>query len=244
MMKTGQNMKIKLDDLGIKHNTDKSSLDRSRNENGDQPQSGKPGHDYLRKYEGFISRFKNKPNFRLLELGAGPDWNIGASARLWDEYFQKEDFQLHVVDIKESAKKLEKENLRVTVGDLGDQNLLASLALEKYDVILDDASHFWGHQTLAFENLFPSLKNGGVYIVEDIHTSFGEKRGNWAKGEKVDAYLVFSWLAAMVAGKGRTHPSLPPFPLKNFPILKHWRGIDSITMINEACILTKSRYYR
>ena len=38
-----------------------------------------------------------------------------------------------------------------------------------YDVIIDDASHASPHQQLAFRHLFPRLRSGGLYIIEDLH---------------------------------------------------------------------------
>ena len=40
------------------------------------------------------------------------------------------------------------------------------------DVIVDDGSHVSAHVILSFETLYPSLKPGGIYIVEDIGTSY------------------------------------------------------------------------
>ena len=42
----------------------------------------------------------------------------------------------------------------------------------KYNVILDDASHTWKHQLFSFSMLWDEVKPGGLYIVEDILTSF------------------------------------------------------------------------
>ena len=39
-------------------------------------------------------------------------------------------------------------------------------------IIIDDASHWWSHQIKALYHLFPSLKRGGIYILEDLGTSF------------------------------------------------------------------------
>jgi hypothetical protein len=40
------------------------------------------------------------------------------------------------------------------------------------DIILDDGSLIAAHQTASFRTLFPLLKDGGLYIIEDLHTSY------------------------------------------------------------------------
>ena len=44
--------------------------------------------------------------------------------------------------------------------------------------MLDDGSHRRKHQVETFRALWPSIRPGGYFIVEDIHTSFG---GDYAK---------------------------------------------------------------
>jgi hypothetical protein len=233
----------RMDEIGIRCNTDKASLGRSKIHSGQLIANRPKGHDYLRKYEFFLSRFVNKPGYRMMELGAGPDWNIGASVHLWEEYFWRSDFRLHVVDLKSTVEKLANERVSVTIGDLGDRNLLNLLASSAYDVILDDASHLWIHQLLAFEILFPSVVPGGLYIIEDIETSFGTRRGAWSQGAEIDSYTVLSHLMALVAGKGQCHPLLPITAPKEHPVLAFWSNIESITLFNDAMLIAKTGYY-
>jgi hypothetical protein len=233
----------RMDEIGIRCNTDKASLGRSKIHSGQLIANRPKGHDYLRKYEFFLSRFVNKPGYRMMELGAGPDWNIGASVHLWEEYFWRSDFRLHVVDLKSTVEKLANERVSVTIGDLGDRNLLNLLASSAYDVILDDASHLWIHQLLAFEILFPSVVPGGLYIIEDIETSFGTRRGAWSQGAEIDSYTVLSHLMALVAGKGQCHPLLPITAPKEHPVLAFWSDIESITLFNDAMLIAKTGYY-
>jgi hypothetical protein len=233
----------RLDQIGVRHNTDKASLDRAREDAVSGKQERPAGHDYLRKYGFFFEKFTDKRNCVLMELGAGPDWNIGASAKVWKEYFWREDFKLHVVDIKATAMALKDDRTDVTVGDLGDNKVLQQLAEIPCDIIIDDASHFWGHQLAALCALFPAVKPGGIYIIEDIHTSFGPKRNAWAHGCKVDAFTVVSGLVALVAGKGRMHPLCEAASSSEYDVSKFWRQIDSITMINDSCLITKKNFY-
>ena len=38
-----------------------------------------------------------------------------------------------------------------------------------FDIIIDDGSHASYHQQLSFKTLFPTLKSGGIYSIEDLN---------------------------------------------------------------------------
>ena len=241
-----------LNSIGIKFNTDKASIWSGIN----KTIQNSLGHDYLRKYEFFIREFLDLEDFNMLELGAGPGENIGASIRMWSEYFLNAntitvvDIQKNVVDLTEINK-----NIIPIHGDLGDPKLLKSLANNKYNLIIDDASHFWEHQILAFENLFDSLCPGGVYICEDIQTSFEQYKKNYSKSFKLDPLSYFMQLSSLVSSKDlkeRGHPIFNNF-LKNSNISmlderelksikklqRKAKNILSITFLKHSCIIQK-----
>ena len=49
-------------------------------------------------------------------------------------------------------------------------NFLSKNNIE-YDIILDDGSHRMHDQQITFAKMFKSLKPGGIFIIEDLHTS-------------------------------------------------------------------------
>jgi len=229
---------LTLDELGLRYNCDKSSLGRVKGD-GEKRSSG---HDYLRKYEFFVERFRYRDGVRLLELGIGPDWNMGASLKIWKDYFQQDDFTVKMVDINPNALRFEGKRIEIDIGDLGNVQFLKRLASDEYDIIVDDASHFWGHQIQGFIHLFPALQPGGVYIIEDIHTSFGPLRDRYSEGYEMDAYEFLSGIAALVTGRGRAHPFANKVR-KDDRVAKLAKAIDSITFIKHSCIICRSTYY-
>jgi hypothetical protein len=231
-------MERSLDELGIKYNCDKSSVQRRKTGQGEVQR----GHDYLRKYEFFLRQFRNREDLSLLELGIGPNWNMGASLQIWSEYFNRPDTKFKMVDINPAAKEFEVDRVRVEVGDLGNDSFLKSLAKESHDIIVDDASHFWGHQINAFKALFSSVKPGGVYVVEDIQTSFGGLRDRYSQGAEIDAFKFLTSVAAGVAGDGRSH-SLLHGQIENDGGSFFRGSIDSVTFIRHSCIICKAEYY-
>ena len=228
-----------LDELGIKYNCDKSSVNRSTINS----KVNSPGHDYLRKYEFFINQFRQKHDFRLLELGIGPDWNMGASLKIWLDYFTREDFHALIVDINPNAKKFEDTKVSIEIGNLGSTKFLDQLGESTFDLIVDDASHIWSHQIKAFESLFPSVSAGGVYIIEDTQTSFSNARKKWGVGCTLDAFQYLTKLSALVVGGGGYHPLIGETD-KSSKITKFAKNIDSITFIRHSCIICKAGYYR
>lgn len=225
-----------LDALGVAQNCDKSSAGRVKDG------VRLPAHDFLRKYAVFLERFRHLPDLRFMELGIGPDWNMGASLRVWEGYFPQPGARFTMVDNNPAAQRFGGGRVSIRIGDLGEAGFLARLAEGPQDVILDDASHQWAHQIAAFQALFWALRPGGVYIVEDIHTSFGPGRRKFGAEGQPDAFGFLTALTALVAGKGAAHPLLAGVA-DRAGLVQLAGQIESVTVIAEACILCKAGYY-
>ena len=78
------------------------------------------------------------------------------------------------IDINADCKKYEEERISVEIGSQADNVFLLDIMREygPFDIILDDGSHMNEHVIYSFEHLFESIKPGGVYIVEDVATSY------------------------------------------------------------------------
>ena len=81
-------------------------------------------------------------------------------------------------DVDPNVLKFASGRISNRIGDLGDPRFLRLMCLTwpQMDVIIDDASHINWHQIQAFELLFPCLRPGGVYIVEDVDSSYKVRR--------------------------------------------------------------------
>jgi demethylmacrocin O-methyltransferase len=40
------------------------------------------------------------------------------------------------------------------------------------DIVIDDGSHISSHVIMSFSTLFPALSDGGLYVIEDLQTSY------------------------------------------------------------------------
>ncbi len=128
-------------------------------------------HGYHRFYEDVLNKYRKK-NFNFLEIGM----DKGESLNLWKDYFPKAN--IYGLEINQGV-----ENDRIVVMK-GNQNKITDLKkliklTNNCDVILDDGSHVPSHQLKSFNYLFEHcLSDGGVYIIEDIETSYWKKEKN------------------------------------------------------------------
>lgn len=158
---------MKLQELGLKHRTDKSvhTFDKMT---------------YLDIYEKYFSGIRESVK-TFVEFGVLE----GNSLRMWSEYFP--NATIHGVDIDPRCKANESDRIKVHIGNQNDQNFLNALKNElgQVDIILDDGSHITRHQIKTFDTLYDLVNYNGFYVIEDLRNSYEEilnkanVRENW-----------------------------------------------------------------
>jgi hypothetical protein len=102
----------------------------------------------------------------ILEIGIFE----GGSHRMWHDYFSKAI--IYGIDITLDYCKEEyvnSERIKLFVGKQENKEFLDNTFKDiDFDLIVDDGSHFGKHQQLSFLYLWPKLKSGGYYIIEDL----------------------------------------------------------------------------
>ena len=93
----------------------------------------------------------------------------GGSLGMWASYFG-EKATVHGVDIQEACRIYEADRVHIHVGDQADRAFWKRFKDEVpfIDVLIDDGGHHPNEMRVTFEELFPILRPGGVYICEDI----------------------------------------------------------------------------
>eukprot|EP00967_Tisochrysis_lutea_P140619 scaffold257198_cov28-Tisochrysis_lutea.AAC.2 len=147
-------------------------------------------HGYGSAYDVAFSPLREARN--VVELGVGDE--TAASLSAWREYFPSAHFW--IVDYDERRFHDEKQyawasktkrrhgcfdqgsahatwsapRVHAFFGvDSSNQTMLQSLPLpQQLDIIIDDAAHVLTHQIAAIEALWPRLRPGGVYVIEDV----------------------------------------------------------------------------
>ncbi len=139
-------------------------------------------HDYTPVY-GELMRGSRRKAVRLLEVGVGGYEGAlgGESLRMWASYFRRG--RITGIDLYDKTA-LSGGRVAVYQCSQVDAPKLTSLAKElgPFDFILDDGSHLNAHQIETFGILWPHLKDGGIYIVEDVQTSYWPSYGGGPLG--------------------------------------------------------------
>ncbi len=132
-------------------------------------------HHYFEIYDQWFSGFRDVSNLRILEIGV----YRGGSLRLWRQYFHPEAVIVGIdIDLGCKAYEDSRQKIFVEIGDQADLSFLAHV-IEKFgpfDIIIDDGGHTSSQQTISFNHLYANaLNNGGVYLIEDLHTNYWSK---------------------------------------------------------------------
>ena len=125
---------------------------------------------FIQLYEKYFSSLKNS-KINILEIGV----EGGDSLRIWREYFTN----ANICGIDIDKKDFKIDNTEILQGDQSDKNFLKKL-IDKYknfDIIIDDGSHQAKHIIASFKFLFPHLNNNGIYVIEDLQTSYFPRYG-------------------------------------------------------------------
>jgi hypothetical protein len=117
-------------------------------------------------YEWFLTPLRKK-SIALLEIGV----KSGGSIRLWRDYFPRG--RIYGLDNRPGTG-FEGERLRIFIGDQADPAVLDRIVAESgpLDIVIDDGSHQPGDQRASLLHIWPQLAPGGLYVIEDIHTSY------------------------------------------------------------------------
>ncbi|MBE0640134.1 MAG: class I SAM-dependent methyltransferase [Bacteroidales bacterium] len=132
---------------------------------------------YFDVYDRHFSKYRNK-DIVILEIGVSQ----GGSLQMWKNYFGTEA-KIYGIDINPRCKELEEENINIFIGSQSDRNFLREVKKQvpPIDILIDDGGHTMVQQIISFEELFDHVKEEGVYLCEDLHTSYRIKYGGGHK---------------------------------------------------------------
>tara|TARA_B100000123_G_scaffold144415_1_gene106663 strand:- start:50 stop:793 length:744 start_codon:yes stop_codon:yes gene_type:complete len=149
-----------LDHLFFYYGSDKANYFQNKNTRG---------HGFSKFYEKQLAILKNKP-LNILEIGS----YAGASAAAFSKYFYKS--KIFCFDVNISNFKYNSNNISVYGLDIRNEKKVFKIlhkifkenSFEKFDIIIDDGSHYLSDILFSLNFFFKLLNQGGTYIIEDF----------------------------------------------------------------------------
>ncbi len=192
-------------------------------------------HQYTPVYEQYFQSLRYQP-VRLLEIGVGGVAKTdrgGNSLRMWKRYFPKG--RITGIDLYDKSA-LQEPRLRTCQGNQADGDFLRKVneAEGPFDIIIDDGSHRQSHIIASYEVLFPLLKPGGYYVIEDTQTSY------WPsfEGSTVDMDTIPSAMNYFIS---RIHSvNAPEWIKEEVPVGKRNEGIAAIAFYHNLLMIKKA----
>jgi hypothetical protein len=151
---------------------------------------------YFEIYERHFSRFRGTEVI-VVEFGVSQ----GGSLQMWKKYFGPKA-KIYGIDINPHCKGLAEEQIEILIGNQEDRKFLKSLTkiIPKIDILIDDGGHTMAQQINTYEEIFPFVDKNGVYLCEDLHTSYWpqwgggyKKRGTFIEYSKNFIDYINAW---------------------------------------------------
>ena len=159
-------------------------------------------HRYQIMYGRFLLPYYDQnPTMKMLEIGLGCDMNYGpgASVAIWKELLPKADLW----EAEFNAKCVNKhrdgmlKDINLLVGDQGNDVVLDSWIKTSggnFDVVIDDGGHQDCQIWHSFQKLWPTVKAGGLYFIEDMQVGKENKYRKYKTDTCGEDFIVFDKL--------------------------------------------------
>jgi 23S rRNA U2552 (ribose-2'-O)-methylase RlmE/FtsJ len=158
---------------------------------------------YIEIYDRHLARFRGG-DVHIVEFGV----DQGGSLRMWKQYFGPR-CKVFGIDVNPLCKQLEEDQIEIFIGDQEDRQFLRSLVkkLPRIDVLIDDGGHTMAQQINTFDECFAHIDGHGVYVCEDLHTSYWaewgggyKKPGTFIEYSKTFIDRINAWHSSRLSG--------------------------------------------
>jgi hypothetical protein len=125
---------------------------------------------YLDFYERIFAPLRDKP-ITLVEVGV----QNGGSLEIWSKFFAHAE-RIVGCDVNEKCRALRYDDPRISVvvGQVNSPPTFREIHARapRFDIFLDDGSHNSPDIIAAYYNYWPSVKPGGLFVIEDLHCAY------------------------------------------------------------------------
>jgi len=160
---------------------------------------------YFDIYHRHFNHLRGHQNINILEIGV----SHGGSLEMWNDYFGQNNVMIYGMDIDAKCMKMELKypNMKIFIGDQSDPKFLNNLIskLPKLDIIIDDGGHQMDQQKISFDILYPHLKENGIYLCEDLHTSYWKEYNGGYKNSNTFIEYIKNYIDKLNAYHSQSH---------------------------------------
>lgn len=130
--------------------------------------------NYFRIYDRYLNKYVGT-DVTFVEIGV----KNGGSLFMWRNFFG-EKARIIGIDLNPAAKQFEEDGFEIFIGDQNSVEFWTDFyqKVGPIDAMLDDGGHRNDNQIITTFHALNNLKDGGVLLVEDVHTSYMKGFGN------------------------------------------------------------------
>ena len=175
---------------------------------GKQYKSTKDWAGFLENYSDYFKDYKDK-EINILEIGI----DKGESLKIWRKYFTRAKIcGIDIIDIK-----FQIEGVDLIKANQTDEKALKEICnkYKGFDIIIDDGGHYSKQIVISLNFLFDYLKDNGLYIVEDLQTSYFRRFGGSRINLKKKTTSM-NYLKSIADSINYEHNNKPFFKSKKF----------------------------
>ena len=183
---------------------------------------------YFAIYDRHLSRWRGT-DVRVLEIGTFRGGGLDALRT-----YLGPDARLVGADVDPVAADVARRRHVVELGDQTDPDFLRSVHDKHgpFDVVIDDGGHTMEQQLASAEVLLPLVASGGVYIVEDTHTSYWAEYGGGLRREGTFLEWAKSLIDELNAHHWSTQTDVGPIARR----LQGLHAYDSVVVLDVGTV--------
>jgi hypothetical protein len=179
--------------------------------------------NYFSIYDSLLNKFRNK-KIIFVEIGVFS----GGSLFMWRSFFGKKA-KIIGIDLNPDIKRFEKYGFDILIGDQSSKKFWNSFFKKygKVDIILDDGGHTNYQQIKTVNSCVPNIRDGGILITEDVHTSYIKNK--WYNPSR---YSFINYSKKLIDDINSRYPGLKKQKFSLNKYIHSIQSFESITAFN------------
>ena len=186
--------------------------------------------NYFPIYDSLLKKYKNK-KIIFVEIGVFS----GGSLFMWRHFFGKRA-KIVGIDLNPDIKRFKKYGFEIMIGDQSNEEFWKNFFKKygKVDVVLDDGGHTNYQQIKTVNSCIPNIKDGGIFITEDVHASYIKDK--WYNPSK---HSFINYTKKLIDDINSRYPGLRKQKFSLNKYIYSIQNFESITVFNVNRSLSK-----